>query len=294
MQTHQFKLLSGPEVEITKMVGKHQRWMNEEDGKDITDVIVDITKRIGSVTDRDKIARIIKGDPMLSNNPKGEGMLSHDFSEILLQARFLTCDREFLKRQEAMAIEDEIKREEALSLIPSHDLEFTYKWRHKQKDMETDLALCGLVIEDFKRHPYGFQCEEYEDVFKNYEQTVRMVDLGCDVKFNLMTTFREKRLLAAMKKSNDEIGAFDTLLGRNLRKAVKTENDTVFHSVSKKDLDNWSWSDLDDLQAEITAKEASIDSIYGFDVEDAPGGVLRIDLLMTKAFLFPSEARRGR
>ena len=136
--THEFKLPSGVMAEVTEMVGKHQKMLTRQDKRSLAeklnDVIKDVTVRIGSVTNKEEIAKIV------------DSMLSCDKKKILIEARQFSMD------------------------FPK-EFDFVYEYinsENKEEKYEMKLNL----EEAFKMKLLKDQYEEYRDVVKEVAFTL--------------------------------------------------------------------------------------------------------------------------
>lgn len=147
---HKFKLPSGVEAEVTEMVGKHQKMLTRQDKTPLADklnnVIKDVLIRVGSVTDKAEISKIV------------DSMLSCDKKMVLIEARQYSLD------------------------FPE-TFEFVYDYVNSD-GKEDKFTLQLDLTQAFKVKPLEEQVEEYADVEKEVE--IQLPRSGKKIQYVMM------------------------------------------------------------------------------------------------------------
>lgn len=262
METHVFKLNSGVECEIKFLVGKHQRWLTEQDGVDfstkLNKVLADVIIRVGSKKDIDV--------DFVTN------MLSVDRKKALVELRQFSLDFEIefdFNYEYISEIENE-KKVEPLTLDISSGF--------------NEVPLKVLIDSEVVEAPY----KEYSDI--NTKQTITLPKSGKKVTFSLLNGVGEKIAMKTPKKERSSHTAI--MMRRPTEEHIGGKGDSVQIQLN---LDDLGLKDIEFLRASIKEAEGSIDTEYMFEHPEAElkpqeEKEVVIDLINTMAFFFPSQA----
>lgn len=262
MNTHVFKLTSGPECEVKSLIGKHQRLLTEKskatDTDNLNKVLADVIVRIGSKSD-------INTDFVTS-------MTSSDRKKALVEVRQFTMDFEEL-------------------------FEFNYDYKDsngtkQQYPLEVNLSdgfpMKKLtVIKD--GIPQDADYEEYDQIEKDIKLT--LPKSGLNIVFSLLDGIGEQR---GSKTSKNNRSSHTAILMRNPRELRVSEKSGEIIPIQL-NLDNLPFKDIEYLRATIKEIEGAVDTEFMFEhpeSETKPLGQkdVVIDLISQMAFFFPSEA----
>lgn len=161
---HVFTLPSGVECEVSKLKGKHQKLLTQQDSNlldNMNQILCDVIVRVGSVT--------------------GSG-INFDFTE-----KLLSRDRNFIMfnvRQYSLGFPLEFKTP------------FKYKSVHTKQNIDEEIS---VLLSEITMKPYSFQVEEYSEIVRDYFLDV--VDYeGGKIRITLPDGAAERRISAKKKK----------------------------------------------------------------------------------------------
>lgn len=257
MDTLKFKLLSGVECEISKFIGKHQRYFTQteytKDSKGAHMAIASIIVKLGSKTSvtEEEVSK----------------MLAQDIKQILIQARIHS-----LKRHKTF--------------------KFDYKHTNeKGQQIKTPMEL-DVDANDFDTKPYKKQFTEYDEIWKMLKNggkwaSVVLEDSGLEVEFKPLDGGAEASLNAIPKKSRSSHTLVSVHKPVHLLKAEgKKDKEGALVNLN---LDNLSMDDIEDLRLAIKEEEGFQDTVAVFENPQTDADD-EVDVLQIPAFFFPSNA----
>ena len=262
MNTHKFKLNSGIECEVKELIGKHQRWLTENDGTDFNSkldkVLADVVVRIGSLT---KITE-----------ETIRTLLATDRKKILVEVRQYSLDFE-------------------------KTFEFNYEYTNSQNEKcEHELSID--ISNGFNEKPLkviNSEGDVVESPYKELSEVVKDINIvlpksGKRVIFSLLDGNGEKKAASIPRKSRSSHSA---IMIRNPREIIQSNAGNDLPIVL--DLDLLSIKDIEFLRSTIKEFEGSLDTEIMFEhpeaeTKSAKDKEIVIDILGEVAFFFPSEA----
>lgn len=263
MNTHVFKLPSGPEMEVTELTGKQQRLLTEQNKKThqekLADMLASVTVRIGSLTS-------------VTSKFILEDMLACDIKFALTELRQFSLDFDTTfafvhKYKDVKGIKQEVEIEE--DIPEGHFPMTTVKRAETGKDGEVILVDANWT--------------EYDQVVK--EINIKLPRSGKEVRFTMQDG----------KGSN--VGVLTPKQDRSSHTPIKMRRPVYFEESKKGsrvpvqlDLDSLHVRDIEFLRKTIKEYEGNVDTELMIDNPEANEKDLIVDVLGAIAFFFPSEA----
>ena len=258
METHKFKLLSGVECEIGKLMGKHQRLFTQseftKDGKGANMAIADILVKLGNKTSvtEDEVNR----------------MLSQDRNQILIQARIFS-----LRRHKVF--------------------KFDFKYENENGKMITEPMELDVEAGDFQTREYKQQFESYDEIWNKLKSgrwaSTTLEDCGKEVFFKPMDGISENKVANFSKKRRSSHTLISVHNPTYHHVAEGEEGKKKEGALIQLNLDELSMDDIEDLRVAIKEEEGFQDSKAIFENPES-GQDDEVDVLQIPAFFFPSNA----
>jgi len=259
------KLLSGVECTFKPLIGKHQRILTENEGKNfkknINEVLADSVTEIGGILNPD--AKFFE-----------DTILHYDKKSLLVAIRMHSLDDD-----------------------PDFHFDYTYEEDGQKKVLSQDLQIVHDVeIEDedgvkvitkmpgCPSKPYHKPWTTYAEIISDRFVFIELPKSKIKVRFDLLNGAGTKELDTKSKKQKSS----HTMIELHHPVYFTKSSDKKDIPVSL-DLDNLEWKDIEFLRGEIKRHEGSIDTevMITHPVTDQP---IIIDIIQQPTFFFPSGA----
>ena len=253
METRKFKLLSGVQCETSKLIGAHQEYFTApqytDNGSGLNKCLSEVIVSLGS----------LKG----ITEEQAKQLLSQDRKQILMQLRDFSMSRH-------------------------KDFKFNYKYKNTDGVEVIDEIVMPFDLKNFPGKDYGFQAEEYEEIWKGEfkEFEFELIDAKLKVKWEPLRGEHESLALDVPRQK------------RSTHTLVKLRHPRYFHQKDKNKQGTWinldlkkvSYDDLEDLKEEFGKKEGDQDTTMLFKNPET-GRDEAVDVTLLPAFFFPSQAQ---